>query len=139
MLFGLGPSDLQEEIGLPTIAPVLFDLNGRAFVVDTDGKAVACSGVDQRVVIILGTPKGQIASAPDLGVDIEKMMRAPKIRLPGVVDTELRSALGDLIRANQIRINSITTDNRAGTVYFLVDYSNLTLPGAPRRIAKAPV
>ena len=103
---------------------VKYDVYSRS-TPDYNGLVESMDPIDQRVRLILSTPKGQISSVPDHGIDLTDVATSLRSRLASAANLAVKDALAALISAGQIELNNVTTDVVGTTIVITVDYTNL--------------
>lgn len=128
---GMGPVGDAARRGTPNARlPVVpsFDPLLRDVPLDANGEAVGVHPVDQEVAVCL-SPKGSFASAPDTGLDMERIAAAPANKLQAVLDDETRVALRRAIDAGDVAVLSVHIDSVHAPRAWTTHYRNLRLPG----------
>ena len=137
---GVGPAGFDPLVTTPPAnltlpgAP-LYDPETRTFPFGPNGAARAVHPVDHYVALVCTTPRRSLASAPDEGIDFERIKRTPPASRQAVVTDEVRHALRDGISRGDLELLGapILEDDETAGLAWAVDYKNLRLPGQPAR------
>lgn len=130
---GFDPLVFTKRVVL-TLPPAAFYDPAVRDIILVDGVVQAIHPVDQRTIFLATLPLGSMASAPEAGVDLERIRNAPPAALQATLNDAYRVALrqpiadGDIVFLGAPLLQT-TTDGAD----WAVDYTNLRLPGAPAR------
>lgn len=107
-----------------------FDPSVRQFVQNADGSMADIHPVDAQVAYLLFFEAGSSPSQPTLGTRIrQRTTRVNPKQVPAIVLDEVRSALGKLIAAGDVRLVTVTVDQTSpGAIFYTVSYVNLRDP-----------
>lgn len=112
-----------------------FEVETRTFPIGTDGRPAYQHPVDQAVSFALGIAKGTIPSAPELGLDVERLSSASRSRALNTATDIVSRALDPWVQAGDVRFVSVTLNGDVvlGRVPFEVTYVNLRTPNVDNR------
>lgn len=127
---GEGPCGFDPRVTTDRTAPVvpkaiLIDLVTRRTLFDSNGYARAMDPVDQEVALSIGIEKGAITSAPNTGLDVQRILRASDAALLTTATDAVNVAVARPLARGDIRILAVNVERREGRVLILCDYYNV--------------
>jgi len=122
---GFDPIAISTRPTAAAPTALLYDLETRQTLLDSNGYARSMDPVDQEVRFCIGVELGAFPSSPTTGIDLGRLRRARSEAVQQVAVDAVNVALAGPLGRGDVRVDKVISSNDNGRIMLWVYYTNL--------------